>query len=163
MLLTAAACSQFSVRERHDPAADFTRLHTWAWHPRTQEPWDRRLTRDRLDVIIQDGIQSELTAKGYAKVDDDPDFRVNFHVAVGARQALQSDPNTYGYYLGAWGMEVYAYDEGSLFVDVIDARTNTLMWRGVVSAVARPGLSLDERQARFKTGVEKVMAQFPPR
>lgn len=161
-VLAVPACSQLSVRERHDPNTDFSRLHTWAWHPRGDEPWDRRLARDRLDIRIEEAVEKDLSAKGYRQVDTDPDFRVNYQVAVGARQAVQANPNTYGYAIGPWDLGVYSYDEGTLFIDVIDARANALLWRGAVSAVARPGLSLEARQERFTKAAEKVMAQFPP-
>ena len=164
LLLTAmAACSQFTVRERHDPSADFGRLRTWSWQARSEMPWDRRLARDSLDVRIEEETATQLAAKAYRQVTEDPDFRVNYHVAVGPREALQGDPHTYGYLPGYWDMGVYAYDEGSLFIDVIDARTNTLLWRGVASTALRTTSTLKERRARITEAVQKVLSIFPPK
>ena len=55
--------------------------------------------------------------------------------------------------------DVRQYDEGTLVIDVVDANTKSLVWRGVASGeVARGGSS----GQRLEQAVQKMFARFPP-
>jgi hypothetical protein len=105
----------------------------------------RRISRDLLannDIWandVKDAIRRDLTEHGYVEaVNGHPDFYVAFYVGLKDRY----DVNAIGYGLpvfhrrGWWGWpggyDAWAvpYTQSSLIVDVIDARTNQLVWRG---------------------------------
>jgi hypothetical protein len=105
----------------------------------------RRISRDPLannDIWandVKDAIRRDLTEHGYVEaVNGHPDFYVAFYVGLKDRY----DVNAIGYGLpvfhrrGWWGWpggyDAWAvpYTQSTLIVDVIDARTNQLVWRG---------------------------------
>ena len=70
-----------------------------------------------------------------------PDFRVAVH--FGSREKVQVTDWGYGYapsrrYYGGGGVDVYTYTEGTLILDVVDATSEQLLWRGsATGAVSR--------------------------
>ena len=55
------------------------------------------------------------------------------------------------------------YEAGTLVLDVIDARTNRLIWRGWAQRTVEDVLNDGDRMARVITdAVKKMMQQFPP-
>jgi hypothetical protein len=61
--------------------------------------------------------------------------------------------------LGMWGPQVSVYTEGTLFVDVIDARKNELVWHGQGNGimVSNP----KKREANINKFVQQIVAKFP--
>ena len=68
-----------------------------------------------------------------------PDFRVALH--TGQQSKVRVTDYGYGYGVGRWGgggLDVYQYQEGTLILDVVDAKTKKLMWRGTAIGVVNP-------------------------
>jgi hypothetical protein len=89
---------------------------------------------------------------------DMPDFYVTYHVGVANRYNL----NAIGFHRGWWGWsrtyDVWAvpYTESTLMVDVIDAHTNQLVWRGYDSDT----LNTNKPDKTFDKAVNNVVSQF---
>jgi uncharacterized protein DUF4136 len=106
----------------------------------------RRISRDPLadNEIwannVRDAIRNDLMHHGFVEATNgQPDFYVGFYVGLEDRY----DVNALGYGMpvfrprfGWWGWprryDVWAvpYTQSTMIVDVIDARTNQLVWRG---------------------------------
>jgi hypothetical protein len=116
----------------------------------------RRISRDPLanNAIwandVRDAIRKDLTAHGFAEATNDrPDFYVAYYVGLKDRM----DVSSIGYGLpvfhrrfGGWwgGPRAYGvwsvpYTESTLIVDVIDAKTNQLVWRGYDTGALNSG------------------------
>jgi hypothetical protein len=54
------------------------------------------------------------------------------------------------------------YEEGTLFIDVIDPKRNTMIWRGSATARVTPDLTPEERETRIGEAVRAILAKFPP-
>ncbi len=107
-------------------------------------------------------IEAEIAKSGLVEVQSDPDIYVTYHTSSQDRVRLQSDHHGYGYGgygRGRWGYYGYGYrgptttttrvieyEEGTLVVDIWDAETDTLVWRGSVSRVFSSNVQKAERQ-----------------
>jgi hypothetical protein len=71
----------------------------------------------------------------------------------------------YGYRRGGWGhteTRVREYDEGTLLIDVLQAGSGALLWRGSGVATVREESSPEKRTERINTAVNKILERFPP-
>lgn len=170
----ALACSGIRVDHDYDPSADFGQLRTWSWHPHAGKSRDPRLDNALLDSRIRKAVETELAAKGYTLlVAGEPDFQVTYHLSVEGKLQVDTVYRDYprgsygrvGYRRGGWGYtetRVREYDEGTLLIDVLQAESGALLWRGSGVATVREQSSPDERTKRINTAVNKILAKFPP-
>jgi hypothetical protein len=170
--LVATGCSRFSVRSVHDPAANFRDLRTYAWlPPEDAAPADQRVQDRYLDRRLRRAVDTELLSKSYSPVDpaQRPDFLLNYRFSTTPASSLQADPDLRfgGAAWAAWpdASAVYSqsYDEGTLYIAVIDPRTKRRIWVGAAEARLVPTMSLDRKAKRVDAAVDSILADFPPR
>ncbi|MFO8027546.1 MAG: DUF4136 domain-containing protein [Opitutales bacterium] len=134
---------------------------------------DSRETRsDYQDVVlspivdrrIERAIQGELTTKGFEQVSDNPDFRVTFNTVTKTRTEINDfgpplfrRHSYYGY--GNHQLDINEYEEGTFLIDLVDAESNQLVWRG--SYVKRLGWSAPD-ETEVRTIVSSILSGFPP-
>lgn len=162
--LSIASCSSISVTQDFDPSTDFSTLRTYSWYGNVQGV--DQLTAQR----IVRAVDNELNARGYRKLDSGtPDFQVNALASV--QQKIDVRPTTvsvgYGWGRGYMGMstgnQVSTYDEGTLVLDLVAPSTKSLLWRGTAKAAVDPNRTPEEREARVREAVHKILEQFPPK
>src|SRR5262245_38221351 len=170
--LVVAGCSRFSVRSVHDPAANFRDLRTYAWLPPEQAaPADQRVQDRYLDRRLRTAVDTELRAKGFRPADpgQQPDFLLNYRLATSPASSLVADPDVRfgGSAWMAWpdASAVYSqsYDQGTLYIAVIDPRTKRMIWVGAAEARLVPTMSLDRKAKRVDGATRSILAGFPPR
>ena len=54
------------------------------------------------------------------------------------------------------------YEEGTLVIDMIDARTNQLVWRGMVKDTILDFHNINEVDETVVKNVSELLAEFPP-
>ena len=65
---------------------------------------------------------------------------------------------------GGRQIDVYQYTQGTLVIDIVDAKTKTLVWRGsATGTVDGQQRSPEEMQQRVNNVVAQIMANFPPK
>ncbi|HEX7846653.1 MAG TPA: DUF4136 domain-containing protein, partial [Chitinophagaceae bacterium] len=111
----------------------------------------------------------------YTEDNSSPDIMVNAVSIVKNKQYLSVSGNTYGYGgvyrpYGYWGVgagrsyssgtvQQVDYKDGSLVIDVVDAKTKRLVWEGKVSAeLTKQPKNPDQA---IQQAVVKVLADFP--
>jgi hypothetical protein len=111
-------------------------------------------------------IQNELSDKGFQRIDEaQPDFSVVYHVRLGKR----IDTSSYNYNYGPYYDQIVqtrVYKRGTIIIDIIDAESNQLVWRGVAEGI----LSESEDEWSEKTNmdtfivkvVKEILQEFPP-
>lgn len=165
--LVLVGCSQFAIKSAYDRAADFTRLHTYAWLPIADAaPADQRVQDRYIDARIRRDVEAGLDAKGYRPAGDGaaPDFFLNYRLATDPATDLRGV--VYG--PGWWGWptaEVYteSYDEGTLYIAVVDGQTKRMVWVGAAEARLLPLISIEKRAKRVDDAVQQILARFPPK
>jgi hypothetical protein len=174
-LLLLAACGGVSVSQDYDPAAlsRFPKYRSFDWFPGGHEvQGEGQIDDPFLDRRVRAAVSANLTNRGFRKVENrTPDFYVNYHLSV--RQRLSSSGiNTYygvGSY-GSWGgvsvgmgsSPVRSYDEGTLVIDVIDATSRQLVWRGTGTKALRGSPTPEESSREIFEAVSEILKQFPP-
>jgi hypothetical protein len=160
LALLAAACSSVSTSHDYDLAYDFGKLKRYQWAKRTGADEGNPLIVQR----VRAAVDAQLAAKGYARADSGADFLVAAY--TGRQSRIQVTDWGYGY--GPYGrwyggpVDVYEYEEGSLILDVVDAPSKKLVWRGAATAIIDPDATPEERTKRINEAIAKVLAKFPP-
>lgn len=173
LMLLAACATGPRIQTDGDPQADFSRYHTWGWYQplaMEQSGYSTPLTSR-----IKDTIQSEMQARGYTFTATNPDLLLNFQGVMQEKTDVYSMPRSdiqyyYSYrhraYVGfpVWYDEtrVNTYREGTLSVDVVDARRNHMVWTGdAIGRVVRKGPA--ERLDETETAIREIFARYPYR
>ena len=113
---------------------------------------------DRRDTLVRDRVEAaltrELTQKGLAENPQSPDLIATY--TAGARDIVELD-DWYGVgYGGPWAEE---YTESTLLIDLIDPKTNKLVWRSIVKMDDEDDLRNSKKVA---SAVDKALKKFPP-
>jgi len=175
VVLMTAGCSQVLVQTDFDQTANFAALKTYEWYA-AEPPVSGDVQSDypMLDMRVRTAVDTELDAKGYTKVETDPDFFVIYHAAV-AREIEVSTTSTAVHPPGYYGWRYVAppvwvnqtvartYNKGTLILDVVDARNEKLIWRGAVEGEVDQAVTQQQRKAIVKEAVNKILAEFPPK
>ena len=169
-----AACGGAQVSQDYDPGMDFSRLRTFDWYP-SQEPVsnDPATNSPLIAQRIRSAVVRNLTQKGYQKVEDrTPDFFVHYQLSV--RQKLSSSGVSTSVGIGGGfggggfggigigGPSVREIEEGTLVLDVIEAGSGKLAWRGTGSKPLSKSPTPEKTTQEVDATVDQILAQFPP-
>lgn len=119
---------------------------------------DRRITR---------AINSILLSKGYRNDATEIDFRVTFSTSKNERSNLLDlragpPPFRRNPYLGIGAnsnISIHTFEEGTIVIDIIDARSQQLVWRAAhTERLARKARSDSE----IHTIINQILGYFPP-
>jgi len=160
--LTAASFAE-QVKTDYDHNANFAQYRTYSW--------EKVQTRDPLLVDrIKDAVNGALTAKGWTQVPSGGDVSV---VAIEITQQQQTLNTFYDGFGGGWRWRGFGgggfgdattttetYQVGTLVVDLFDAKTKSLIWRG--SASDTLSNNANKNTKNLDKGVQKMFAHFPP-
>lgn len=164
LLFVLNSCSSVNVYSDFDKNIDFSQYKTFAFHKRGID----RVQISELDKKrILHAIETELAKKGMTK-SETPDLLIN----ILTKEREQVDVNQFnagwGYGWG-WGWNPYFWGgrsyvttstEGTLIIDLIDARKKELVWEGEGVGYLTENRSRKEEQ--INEFVAKVLAQYPP-
>jgi hypothetical protein len=152
------SASAQNVKVDYDRSLSFEGFKSYAWTigtPVKSSLWDQR---------IIDGVDKELAAKGFRKVEanSDPDLLVLYHAAIG-QQAELNTTSMGGWGLRWGGMATTTIDRipvGQLTVDIGDAKTKKLAWIGTSNDTLSD--DPDKNQKKLQKALDKMFKKFPP-
>lgn len=136
-----------------DPSAPFATYRTYAWTPGTASAVS--LTEQRIHAAVN----VQLQGKGLTQVDASPNVYVATHVTT--RQVPQVIANGFGPWGFGGGVAAFdPYTEGTLVVDLYDANTKKMIWRGVATATvsSKP----EKNAAKIDKALAKMFERYPP-
>jgi Domain of unknown function (DUF4136) len=126
------SCSTiYGVQYDYDKQADFKSLKTYDWITVPEKANIDSLNVERVKKVVN----AELQAKGLMMTSNNPDFLIAEHMVT--KDKIQVEDWGYGYSRhGRYRRSSsYQYEEGSLCLDFIDAKSKKMIWRGVAKAV----------------------------
>jgi len=159
VLLLATASIGQQVKTDYDRNADFNNYRTYSW---AKVQTQNSLWVDR----IKGAVDSELKAKGWTPVES------GGQVAVVAMEMNRNQRTLNTFYNGfgggwRWGggfgnatTTVDTYKVGTLVVDLFDAESKKLIWRGSSSDTLSD--KSDKNIKNLDKGVQKMFEHFPP-
>jgi hypothetical protein len=167
-LLAVAATARAETKSDYDKEYDFAKLKTFDFKQQARPPvrdthgpnslWNRR---------IGDELARDLSADGFQRTTaGDPDFLVAY--SMGARE--RADVRYLGYGFPRWGWHRWGwagwgpdfdvwripYTQSTLVVDIIDARTNMLVWRGYDT----DQIDIDKADQTIGKAVDSLVKRF---
>lgn len=152
-LMAAGAYAQH-VTTDSAPGAPFGQYRTFAWTPGT--PAAVSLMEQRIHA----GVNSQLQAKGLTQVSTNPDLYVATHVVK--QQVPEVISDGFGPWWGYGGgmATVQTYTKGTLVVDLYDAATKKMVWRGVATSTLSDKPS--KNTAKLDKALVKMFEKYPP-
>jgi Domain of unknown function (DUF4136) len=154
-------CATTAVNYDYDNEYDFSTLKTYEWMAMPQNARVEEFLMKR----VKSALSRELSAKGITQAPDDPDFLIALH---GSREG-KVQITDWGYSYGPFGrhiggprIDVHQYEQGTLIVDFVEAKTKQMVWRGTASRVLEPDLTPQEKEKLINEAVVEIMKNFPP-
>lgn len=162
-MLTAVvftSCSSVKVVSDYDKEANFTEYKTFAFY---KPGIDKAEISDLDKKRILRAIENTMTKKGFVK-SEKPDLLVN----IFTKEHKEVDVyNNYGYGWGwspwYWGGNfntVQTSTQGSLYIDLIDAKNKELIWQGKGSGYLTE--RMEKKDERVNQFVTKILDEYPP-
>jgi len=157
------ACAPVTVTSFTERGVQTSRYRTYDWSAvDTAVPGDPRLENNAIfHDYLRGAIDRQLRSRGYEQTALTPDLRVHYHASATQRIYISgSEPAQER----CSDCAVQVYDEGTVLIDLVDARTGALVWRGsaqtdIAGAVAD--------QTRLERTIERVVTRIlntlPPR
>ena len=153
--LAVAAFAEVSVDYNHH--TDFSQIHTYSWIGVRS---GNSLWQDR----IMHAVDAQLAAKGWQRVESGGDAAVSAIGRVTEQESLQTFYDSFpGWRWGGFGESTTtAVPEhiGDLTVDIFQAGTKDLIWRGRATSVlsSKP----EKNEKKMDDAVESMFKHFPP-
>ena len=156
-----AGCATITAGSHVERGADFTHYHTWEWAAAQERPTgDPRLDNNPMfELHLRSAVEHQLAAKGYARppLADPPDLRAQYHVNFSRRAEISGGAASAGSCSHDCEPEAYAYEQGTLVVDLLDAQTNKVVWSGW----SRDNMEgIIDNQDRMEREIDRVVASM---
>jgi hypothetical protein len=171
LILMLTACSTVRYSHDWDTDADFSRYHTYAWMPQAPDTtaMDADAARVRgtlVDSRVRAAVDAAMAAHGFSVQAGSPAVVVVYHTGLKDQMNITDWGHPYtGNYRGWEGrdIDVENYTEGTLVVDLLDAATRQLLWRGIATGEIHPQSTPQEKDRVMKEIVAKMFEKYPPR
>lgn len=163
-----ACAPSVKVSSDYDRSANFSSYKTFSLDHQTTIGIVNPLNADR----VVNAIQSEMTSKGFVESNNNPDLTIHVVAVVKNKQTLSVTSHSNGYGglyrpYGFWGLPGTGqatvrkdeYREGTLVIDVVDTKTEKMVWTGTANAEINKNPKHPDEVIRAV--VAKVMVDFP--
>ncbi|HET7369230.1 MAG TPA: DUF4136 domain-containing protein [Gammaproteobacteria bacterium] len=178
LAIAALAACATTPQVEYSHQANFAGYHSFVWTPLKHATPVKNpvLDSEILDQRVRAATVQTLLKHGYSQAPSasQADFLVTYRTA--SEQQLRSNSGVrFGFGIGRpfwapydpyWRAAIYpfpydiqSYQEGHLIIDIIDAQTQKLVWRGWTSAIVRPDNFSDEAVNEM---VNTILSRFPP-
>ena len=157
------SCSSVYVNTDYDKKANFESYKTYAYN---------KSSIDKLEISDLDkkrilyAIDAVMPTKQFSK-SENPDVLINIFTKERERVNVYNNMS-WGYGFGwgwgpGWGMgftQTTTTPEGTLYIDIVDAKSKELVWQGIGTGYLTTNFEKkDERIAEF---VSKILEKYPP-
>ncbi len=158
------ACSSIKVATDYSKEANFDSYKSFAFY---KPGIDKAEISDLDKKRILRAIESELLKKGFTK-SSNPDLLVSIFTET--RENINIHQNNFGYgwgwnpwFWGPQGMNTVTQNiEGTLFIDLIDAQQNELVWQGLGTGILDLDRGVDKKIEKINRIVAEILAKYPP-
>jgi hypothetical protein len=167
-LLILSSCSSVRVMSDYDKKTDFNTYKTYAFY---KTGIDKAQISDLDKKRILYAIESEMSARGFSK-SENPDVLVS--IFTKEREQVDIYNNYWGGGFG-WGWNPYFWGgpnmngnqistrtEGSLYIDLIDAKDKQLVWQGKGVGSLYQTKNIDKKEERIQKFVSEILKAYPP-
>ncbi|WP_257454240.1 DUF4136 domain-containing protein [Archangium lipolyticum] len=182
LVLGFTACSGIKTSTNYDPNAvqALGTFRTYSWLA-MKDGADTRIYNPIIQSRVQQAVDQELASRGYKKVEpgENPDFKIGWHGAIQDKVEAETINRFYGYAWDPWYDPFYGpvayggsglvpetvireYQQGTLILDVVDADSNKLVWRGSAQTRLSENMNAEKSQKLINGAVDEMLERFPP-
>lgn len=173
LIVFLGSCSSVRVLSDYDQKADFKGYTSYAFY---KTGIDKAQISDLDKKRILRAIEMEMSSRGLAK-SENPDVLVSIFTKEQERVDVYNNNFGWG---GAWGWgynpwawgpgfgwgwggpSVSTSTQGSLYIDLIDTKTNELVWQGKGEGTLANTSNIAKKEQRIKEFVSEILEQYPP-
>lgn len=163
-------------------AKSLSSFDSYAFLPNQDTIQTSRFDNEQVNEIVIDEIRQNMQELNYRLDRNEPDLLVYYHLMLDEEMAVNANPvyTNYsyyrpGFYVGPYyrnyaysnyftvpriagsAVQQIPYKEGTIVIDLINRRTNEIVWRGRAEDVITPG-NLDEE---VRTYVDAIFDRLP--
>jgi hypothetical protein len=170
-LLAAGCASAPRVSSEASPGADFSAYRTYAFHTPLAAEFQGYSTPD--SERMKAAARQQMDARGYTYSESAPDLLVNLDAQLQDRADVLDAPQLQqriyfssfdrGYVTSTYWVQrnhVHRYVEGTLNVDLVDAKAKRLVWEGTAVGRMR-NAKPEERGPLMDQAMVEIFAQYP--
>jgi hypothetical protein len=157
------ACSSLTVSTDFDPAANFGQYKTFTVMPLEQFK-NNTITADRIKAAITQALQ----ARGLQPASETADLQISVFAKLSKETQITSTGGYGGWGYRGWGgagmstTTVQDVAVGTLVVDLVDAKTNKPVWRGMASDTIAQNKTGEQKQEALNYAMNKMFEKYPP-
>lgn len=166
--ILVSSCASLKVTSDYDSSAPFDSYKTYAFTEQALNLNINELNRNRLI----NAVEKQLGLKGFTK-SETPDVLIDMNLVSKTMQTATAT-NSGGYYgagyrygygggFSSTTINYDSYEEGTLFVDMIDVSKNQLVWQGRGVGTLNPDASASKRESNINYAAEQIFSRYPPK
>jgi hypothetical protein len=162
LAITSATASAQSISYDYAKGTNFSRFKSYAWVRGTN-------LQDELNhQRIVSAVDAQLAAKGLSKVESSgsPDMLVAYHASFDRDVQIQAFSSDFGGWRFGNRSGTARSEQiitGTLVVDLVDAKSESMLWRGVASKEIDTKASPEKRDKNMNKAAEKLFKNYPPK
>ena len=162
---TACASATMNVSSHVERGLDFAQYRSYDWGPADALPTgDPRLDKDPFfHDHMQGAVEKQLASKGFERVTTgSPDLLIHYHTSIDERIDVGQVDREAGSCAEPYCGGLAYYEMGTLVIDIVDARTNRLVWRGWAQDAMNDVLTnRDLMTLRINESVSRMFERLP--
>jgi hypothetical protein len=164
--VAVAGCATMNVSSHVERDLDFTQYHTYGWGPTDALPTrDPRLDGDPFfHDHMQGAVDKSLQSRGLTLSTSGPDLLLHYHANVTERLQANRLDQLDGFCTSeSCPGGITEYEASTIVLDVVDARTNRVIWRGWAQADLKGLIEDHDKMAnQIDHAVTRLLRRLPP-
>lgn len=172
IVLYLAGCSAVTVTDEAVGSIDLLQMKKYSWLTPEDGAGQVRAVKPEVEKLIVSSVDKYFAGKGLEHTaKDDADFYITWFGKVDEKVSRTSVAHFYRPYgygtLAAQhpgmveeGGPVKIWQEGTLVIDIIDADSKAVVWRGNATDTIRDDMSADEVPAYINRSVKGLLDRF---
>ena len=167
------ACARAQIKYDYDARAGYASFKTYDWMaaPKRAKEKAGKVDNPIMERRVKGAIERELSAKGFRlEATADPDFLVTYYPIYKDRYYRTATHVGLGWgYRPWWGMHTgtvissqRSYTEGTIVVEIVDFRTNQLIWHGAAVGALTGIETPEDAEEAVNREVPRLLEEFPP-
>jgi len=164
-LLLSACGSSMQVFSDYDKDLNIGNFHSYKWasFKDIESKGTNPLYYNELnDKRIREAVNKEMTARNFNIADAGAQLEIHYHIVVEDKIASYTEPGGSQSHPVAYTPRItnYQYRQGTLIIDLMDVKNNTLVWRGWATDVVTNSARKDP-EAAINKAVASIFKAFP--
>jgi len=145
VLVACASKDEIPVSTNYDPLFRFPARATYSWDDAANIfPTNPDIDRKEMDALLRDVVNEAFAAHGYQVTAGPADYRLSYQFSIISRRGAES------------------FAVGTLSLLLTEASSGRRVWTGFGQAEVYVGLKPEERRARLRDAMERMLKNFPP-